>query len=431
LSEKGKLLGYGKLGELRRSLAPILLRRTRQSVMGELPPRTTEVVRIAPTPAQAELHAAHMRTVALIVRKRFVTEMDLLRLRKALLMCRLAANATALVDKREPGHSSKLERLEELLAELLRERDRKIVLFSEWTSMLDLVEQRLRRLGAAWVRLDGSVPQRKRQGLVDAFRRDAERPVFLTTNAGSTGLNLQAANTVVNVDLPWNPALLEQRIGRAHRMGQTRPVQVFVLVTEGSIEENLLATLSAKHELALAVLDPDSKVEAVDMLGSMEELRQRLELLLGARAEPGFDLREREAREDEIAREARRERIAAAGGEIVRAALGLLAELLPAGAPSFAPSQLGEAVRERLAAGLGRDVAGRPTLTLPLPDTAALEAFASSLGRLLVGRAASSAIAARAGADGHGSAREASARRPAVRDERRSAWEGAAWGSPA
>ena len=82
------------------------------------------------------------------------------------------------------------------------------------------------------MRLDGSVPQKKRQELVHTFQTDPDCQLFLTTNAGSTGLNLQAANTVINVDLPWNPAVLEQRIARAHRMGQTQPVQVFVLVTE-------------------------------------------------------------------------------------------------------------------------------------------------------------------------------------------------------
>ena len=100
------------------------------------------------------------------------------------------------------------------------------------------------------------MPQKKRQQLVHEFQRDPDCQLFLTTNAGSTGLNLQAANTVINVDLPWNPAVLEQRIARAHRMGQKRPVQVYVLVTEETIEENLLATLAAKHDLALAALDP-------------------------------------------------------------------------------------------------------------------------------------------------------------------------------
>ena len=214
----------------------------------ELPARTTEFVRVQPTSQQTALHGGFMQTVAAVLRKRYINEMDLLRLRKALLGCRLAADSTALVDKQLPGHSSKLERLEELLQQLLREEGRKIVLFSEWTSMLDLVEARLRKWKARFVRLDGSVPQRKRQALVDAFSADAKCRLFLTTNAGATGLNLQAADTVVNVDLPWTPAILEQRIARVHRMGQKRPVQAFVLITEETLEEQLLGTLAAKHE---------------------------------------------------------------------------------------------------------------------------------------------------------------------------------------
>src|SRR6266705_533486 len=129
--------------------------------------------------------------------------------------------------------------------------------------MLDLIEPLLKKRGLSFVRLDGSVPQKLRQGLVHEFQGNPGCRLFLTTNAGSTGLNLQAANTVINVDLPWNPAVLEQQIARAHRMGQKQPVQVYILVTEHTIEENLLATLSAKHELALAALDVESKINSV------------------------------------------------------------------------------------------------------------------------------------------------------------------------
>ncbi len=150
-------------------------------------------------------------------------------------------------------------------------------MFSEWTTMLNLIEPLLDERRMEYVRLDGSVPQKKRQALIHQFQNDPECKLFITTNAGSTGLNLQAANTVINVDLPWNPAMLEQRISRAHRMGQKQNVQVFLFVTEDTLEESLLVTLSAKHQLALAALDPDSNVTRVDLSCGMDELKRRLE----------------------------------------------------------------------------------------------------------------------------------------------------------
>jgi superfamily II DNA or RNA helicase len=386
VDDRGKVLGYQRLDELRARLAPILLRRTRDSVAQQLPPRTTEIIRIAPTGEQLEIHDASMRTVAQIVRKPYLTEMDLLRLRKALLMCRMSADSTFLVDKQVPAYSSKLAELEPLLVRLCAE-GRKIVVFSEWTTMLDLIEDVLRPHALRWVRLDGSVPQNKRQQIVHEFQRNPDCQLFLTTNAGSVGLNLQAADTVVNVDLPWNPAVLEQRIARAHRMGQTRPVHAYVLVTEGTIEENLLATLSAKRELAIAALDPDSKVDRVDLAGSMDELKRRLEVLLGAKPDAPVDESERNRAQldaDRLASSAdRTQRVAEAGGQLIAAALRLLGELLPlpAGAPDLA--QVGALVRDRLAGAIARDASGRPVLTLTLPEPGALDGIARSLTALL------------------------------------------------
>ncbi|HUI26227.1 MAG TPA: C-terminal helicase domain-containing protein [Candidatus Kryptonia bacterium] len=167
--------------------------RTRDSVMQQLPPRSTELIRIAPTDEQREVHATHMRVVASITRKRFLTEMDLLRLKKALLVCRMAANSTYLVDKQAPGYSTKLEQLDELLERLFQEQGRKVVLFSEWTTILDLIQPRLESRRLRHVRLDGSVPQKQRQQLVNEFQNEPGCHQFITTNAGSLGLNLQAA----------------------------------------------------------------------------------------------------------------------------------------------------------------------------------------------------------------------------------------------
>ena len=353
VDDKGKVLGYKNLGELREVLKPVLLRRTRDSVRLELPPRTTEIVRITPTDEQARrAHAGHLwanRCRLEFTRKKFITEMDLLRLQKALLMCRMLADSTFLADKEKPGYSSKLARLDELLEQLFEEQGRKVVLFSEWTTMLDLIQPLLEKHGITFVRLDGSVPQKQREELVHRFQNEPTCGVFLATNAGSVGLNLQAANTVINVDLPWNPAVLEQRIARAHRMGQTQPVQVFVLVTEDTIEENLLATIAAKKDLALAALDIESDVDQVQMESGMQELKSRLEILLGSRPEaPVMEvMKERLAAGTPRLDAAQRERVSAAGGELLGAAFKLLGELVAPSASTPPPDGLVAGLRAR------------------------------------------------------------------------------------
>ncbi|MEI6212347.1 MAG: DEAD/DEAH box helicase, partial [bacterium] len=388
VDEKGKVLGYKNLDDLRQRLAPMLLRRTRASVLGQLPPRTTEIVRIPPTQEQLDLHGEHMRIVGQIVGKPYLTEMDLLRLQKALLMCRMSADSTFLVTKENPAYSSKLEKLAELLRQIADEQDRKVLVFSEWTTMLNLIEPLLQTCGLEHVRLDGSIPQRKRQDLVNRFQKDPACRVFLTTNAGATGLNLQAANTVINVDLPWNPALLEQRIGRAHRMGQKRPVQVFVLVSDGTIEENMLVTLSSKHEMALAALDASSSVKQVTMESGMEELKRRLEVLLGAKPEAPRDVSEQNRLESEARETAQqRERMSEAGGQLLASAFGFLAQLIPPPSDAAAERAVADRVKEQLTRCLEKDEQGRMRLTITLPDPALLATMSDALARLAACRA--------------------------------------------
>ena len=383
LDGKGRVLGYKNLGELRDRLKPVLLRRTRSAVLRDLPPRTTEIVRIPPTDEQLDIDGAQMQVVSTIVRKKFISEMDLLRLQKALLLARMNADSTYLVDKRAPGFSSKLDRIEDLFEELAAEEGRKIVLFSEWTTMLTLVEQRLERFNLHAARLDGSVPQKKRQQLVHRFQSDPNCRLFLTTNAGSTGLNLQAANTVINVDLPWNPAVLEQRIARAHRMGQRNPVQVYLLVTEATIEEKLLSTLSAKKDLALAALDMDSKVDKISLASGIEELKRRLEVLLGAMPHAAVDESQARRQRDQEEQLARRSRVAEAGGQLLAAAFSFLGEMIPPRAATDYAAKAADELKARLTECMERDADGRPRLTVTLPSEAALERLARSLAALL------------------------------------------------
>jgi hypothetical protein len=262
-----------------------------------------------------------------------------------------------------------------------------------------------------YVRLDGSVPQKQRQPLVDRFQGDPDCRLFITTNAGSTGLNLQAANTVINVDLPWNPAVLEQRIGRVHRMGQKQQVQAYLLVTEQTLEEQLLNTLSAKKDLALAALDAESAVEEVAMVSGAEELRRRLEVLLGAKPQAPVDETMREgvaatvaavesaaARVDDavavVAGEAvggggrsgsHRDRVAAAGGELLGAVFTFLGELVSQDAAAPIPEAgVVAGLKQRLTDCVEDDPSGRPRLSITLPSRDTLDNLATTLARLLV-----------------------------------------------
>ena len=249
--------------------------------------------------------------------------------------------------------------------------------------MLNLIDPLLDGQKLNYVRLDGSVPQKKRQGLMHRFQNDPACKLFITTNAGSTGLNLQAANTVINVDLPWNPAVLEQRIGRAHRMGQKRPVQVFLLVTENTLEENLLATLSAKHELSLAVLDPESDTTEIDMATGMEELKRRLEILLGEKPEAAEDESMKERVEKEAEALAKKEKIAAAGGKLVGAAFAFIGEMFSANDESEERAQLAAAFKSQLSGCMEKGEDGQFKMTISIPDEAFLDNMARSLAQMV------------------------------------------------
>ncbi|MEM9365450.1 MAG: DEAD/DEAH box helicase [Planctomycetota bacterium] len=389
VDERGKTLAYRNLDSLRKRLQPILLRRTRSEVARQLPERTDQVIRCEGTAEQLEIHDNAVRTVAQIAAKKFMTEMDRLRMQKCLLLARMACDSTYLCDQEAAEYSSKLERITEVMAELIADPSRKIVLFSEWRRMLSRIEMRLETLGCDFVRLDGQVPQKKRAEIVARFQNDPECRVISMTNAGSTGLNLQAANTIVNVDLPWNPAVLEQRIARAYRMGQKQPVHVYKFVTTcgevPTIEEGLLTTLAAKQDLADASINLDSEVNEVAMQSGMEDLKRRLEVILPPRLAAPVDESQQRRVEAEAARlagEKRREEIASAGGQLLSAALTLAGGLIsdPAAQPDAAKV---DALEKKLGEAIERDEQGRPQLRVSLESDAALRGLATTLAKLL------------------------------------------------
>ena len=384
VDDNGKTIGYQNLDELRETMRPILLRRTRGEVARQLPERIDEVVRVTPTEEQLEIHNGQIQIVAQITSKKFFTEMDLLRLRRALAMARMSCDSTFLVNQEEPEYSSKLERLNELLEGLIADPTRKIVLFSEWKRMLDRVEMRLDRIGCDYVRLDGSVPQKKRPAIVSKFQNEPECRVILMTNAGSTGLNLQSANVVINCDLPWNPAVLEQRIARAHRMGQRNPVHIYNMVTTDTIEEGLLDTLASKQELADASLNFDSDIDEVAVASGTDDLRKRLEKMKLPQLAAPIDESSLARVESESKRNAeRRESVSKATGDLVTAALSLAGSLLGESDEKQADPKTVTDLTGKLAESIDRDDRGRPQLTITLEDETALRTLATTLAALL------------------------------------------------
>jgi hypothetical protein len=261
-TDSGQVVGYAHLDEVAATLAPVLIRRRKAEVLDQLPPRRDKVYLLPLTAAQRALHEEHAETVARIVarwkKQHFLSDRDQKILMAALQSMRMVCDSTYLLDPRQ-DHGAKIPELLRVLDEALVEPDVKVVIFSQWLRSHELLSRALDAAGHGHVLFYGGVPGRRRGALVKRFKTDPACRVFLSTDAGGVGLNLQCASVVMNLDLPWNPAILEQRISRAHRLGQHRPVQVLNFVAEASIEHNLMGLLTFKQSLAAGVLDGGEK----------------------------------------------------------------------------------------------------------------------------------------------------------------------------
>jgi non-specific serine/threonine protein kinase len=235
---------------LRRIVSPFILRRTKQQAAPELPPRTEEVVSVEMTDEQRafymELRDKYRRELVGMIDQsglqsaRFHVLEGLLRLRQA-------ACHPRLVDRTYAGGSGKLDTLIESLT-TLRAEGHKVLVFSQFVSVLRIVEEELDKLGLRYVILEGKT--RDRTTPVDQFQSDPNIPFFLISlKAGGVGLNLTAADYVIQIDPWWNPAVEAQASDRAHRIGQERPVFVYKLVSEQSVEEKILRLQDRKRDL--------------------------------------------------------------------------------------------------------------------------------------------------------------------------------------
>jgi superfamily II DNA or RNA helicase len=284
-----RVLGYKNLDHLRGRVGPYVLRCTRDEVLTDLPERTDNNYFVEMTREQMSAYDEYQYQLAKLIaisKRRPLTPKE----RELVLMClikmRLICNALALHDPeaagKDPEHTGpKLRELRAILDDEVANNGHKAVVFSQWTKMLDLTKPGLERLKLGHVELTGAVPTARRGALIERFFEDPDCRVFLSSDAGGVGLNLQAASLVINLDLPWNPAVLEQRIARAHRHGQPCPVQVVNLIAQGTIEERILDTLAAKMNVCASIFGVEEGPSEISFRDSGQELLKTLDEMLG------------------------------------------------------------------------------------------------------------------------------------------------------
>jgi hypothetical protein len=299
--DRGGTAGARNLETLRARLAPCLVRRVRQDVLSQLPARTDTRIPIEMTPEQLDEHDALDQPIAQILgraRQRPLSQPEFLRLMSLLTTQRVIANglaqlrfeetwpALSRIQRPDDGtlrglSSPKLVELRELIAQLAVTQARKVVVFSQWRRMLRLAHwataDDLGRAGVRATFFTGEEGQKRRtQNIVD-FHDDPACRVLFATDAGGVGLNLQrAASACINIELPWNPAVLEQRIGRIYRLGQRRPIDVYTLVSEPGIEARIADVLGSKQALFTGLFDGTTDEVRFERGGSFLSRLERL-----------------------------------------------------------------------------------------------------------------------------------------------------------
>ena len=279
---RGRPAGYRNLDKLHERIKPHMLRRRKADVETELPERTDRNHFVSLSAEQQGEYDGHEHVVAqlaTIAKRRPLTQQEQDRLLRHLNMMRMVCDTDYILN---PEHRAcpKLAELEKILEECRDNPEVKVIVFSEWERMLELTRELCDRLKLGFAWHTGTVPQKRRRAEINAFKSDPLCRVFLSTDSGAAGLNLQTASVVINCDLPWNPAKLEQRIARAWRKHQTRAVTVINLVSEKTIEHRMLGTLSNKQALADGVLDRKGNLTEIKLQTGRQAFLAKLQQLV-------------------------------------------------------------------------------------------------------------------------------------------------------
>ncbi len=261
-----KINGYYNLQKLNKKLEKILIRREKRKVIDQLPNIQQHDIPVELSPLQADYHASYAKGIATILRKKYLTPYDLQKLQLLLANMRMVCDSTYLIDD-ETNESPKLEELQHILVEKLDvpNRNVKIIIFSEWIKVHKLIGRILRENNIGFVELNGKIPVKSRGELIRKFETNPQYKIFLSTEAGGSGLNLQVADTLINFELPWNPAKKNQRIGRIDRIGQkSNKLTIYNFITRNSIEVKIASGLLVKQSLFDSVLGDNAKTNFVD-----------------------------------------------------------------------------------------------------------------------------------------------------------------------
>ena len=282
LDDRGRAIGYRNLDELGERVSSVMLRRRKLDVERQLPGRTTKTFFVPMTDLQLDVYGDYehrVRRLAALAERRPLTPEEFKMLQGFLACMRMVCDTPYILDEKHRD-CPKMEEIERLVPDLLDDPGRKIIVFSEWVRMLELVRDFAVDTGIEFAWHTGSVPQPKRRAEIRRFREDPECRLFLSSETGGLGLNLQVADTVINMDQPWNPARLEQRVARAWRKHQTRVVSVINLVSEDTIEHRMLGLLDQKRTLAEGVIDRRGALSTMRMPTSRAAFMERLQSVL-------------------------------------------------------------------------------------------------------------------------------------------------------
>lgn len=261
-----KINGYYDLQKLNKKLDEILIRREKRNVLSQLPNVQQINVPVELSDMQREYHTSYAMGIGQIIRKKFLTPYDLNKLQMLLTSMRMVCDSTFLIDD-STNESPKMEELKNILFEQLdiRNANRKVIIFSEWVKVHKLIGKMLRDNNIGFAELNGKIPVKSRGELIKKFETNEHCKIFLSTEAGGAGLNLQVADVLINFELPWNPAKKNQRIGRIDRIGQeSNKLTIFNLISRDSIEQQIAAGLLVKQSLFDGVLGSDAKTNFVD-----------------------------------------------------------------------------------------------------------------------------------------------------------------------